>query len=230
MEPLGEAVINDMLITVARFREPWEAHMLRGRLEAEGIPAFILNEHQIGIDWRWSDLRGGARVQVSGVMAEDARAIEMLCRRGDFREELRAELGDLDDICCPSCGAGHYWKRRTVPQVLLSIFLIFFSVMTPPWTWICVCEKCGAKFKYGPVPSRHLGVAMTAAAIVVIPLALMAFAAIADNYYWTTHPLTTRIFKGLGFAAILALAIGVANFMRRRELSDESTDGSDAEL
>ncbi|WP_147300667.1 DUF2007 domain-containing protein [Lysobacter silvisoli] len=30
-----------MLLTVGRYFDPWEAHILRARLEAEGIPASV---------------------------------------------------------------------------------------------------------------------------------------------------------------------------------------------
>ena len=33
------------LVTIATFSAPWEAHILRGRLEAEDIPAFIIDEN-----------------------------------------------------------------------------------------------------------------------------------------------------------------------------------------
>jgi hypothetical protein len=33
------------LVTIATFAVPWEAHIMRGALEVEGIPAFIIDEH-----------------------------------------------------------------------------------------------------------------------------------------------------------------------------------------
>ena len=151
MEPLGEAVINDMLITVARFREPWEAHMLRGRLEAEGIPASVAHEFVIAVDWLLSNAIGGVRVQVPLSCTEDAKEIEAGCRNGKYKSELQAELGDLDDVCCPRCGSAHFSKRRTISQIIFGVFFALFGLPLPG-TWICVCEKCGAKFKYGSSP------------------------------------------------------------------------------
>ena len=79
-----------MLTTVAAFREPWEAQLFCGRLEAEGIPAFVAFDCHIGIAWHYSVALGGVRVQVPADHWEDARAIESLCRAGTFKALLAA--------------------------------------------------------------------------------------------------------------------------------------------
>jgi hypothetical protein len=122
--------------------------MLRGRLQTEGIPAFVVHEFHVWVNWPLSNALDGAKVQVPVDFGAAARAVEKSCRDGEFLEELRAELGDLDDIHCPTCGAQRYRKRRTFPQVLVSLSLSFvFGATTPPWTWICWCESCGSKFE-----------------------------------------------------------------------------------
>lgn len=137
-----------MLTTVATFREPWEAHMFRGRLEAEGIPAMIIYEHHIGACWPLSTALGGVKVQVPRQLESDAHTIELRCRNGLFAAELQAELGDLDDIRCPVCGATHFSKRRPLPQLFVCVILtLFFGAAAPPWSWIRYCESCGTKFK-----------------------------------------------------------------------------------
>jgi hypothetical protein len=35
------------LVTIATFAAPWEAHILRGRLESEDIPAFVVDENMM---------------------------------------------------------------------------------------------------------------------------------------------------------------------------------------
>src|SRR5690242_14994107 len=121
------------MITVARFRDPWQAHMLRGRLEAEGIPAFLQHEHLIGMNWPWSTALGGVQVQVPELVAAEAARIEQRCRSGEYAEELREEVGALDDIHCPRCGSRDFHKRRTLPQALLSIAMTLNGALSPPW-------------------------------------------------------------------------------------------------
>ena len=51
--------------TIATFSKPEDAHLLRMRLEAGGIPAFIQDENLIQMDWLLSNAVGGVRVQVA---------------------------------------------------------------------------------------------------------------------------------------------------------------------
>lgn len=64
------------LVTIARFTVGVEAHLAKGRLEAEGIPAFIADEHMASLDFVYSSIIGGVRLRVRKVDAE--RAIELL--------------------------------------------------------------------------------------------------------------------------------------------------------
>jgi hypothetical protein len=137
-----------VLVTVATFREPFEAHMFRSRLEVEGIPAMVAHENHVGMNWLWSTGLGGAKVQVPGSWADEARAVERRCRDGDFTAELKSELGDLDDRLCPACGSNRYWKRRPIVQAVFCIVLMFgFGKPIPPWSWVRFCENCGAKWR-----------------------------------------------------------------------------------
>ena len=36
-----------MLVTIATFTNPLEAHIVRGRLQAEGIETYVAHEHHI---------------------------------------------------------------------------------------------------------------------------------------------------------------------------------------
>src|SRR3954464_9164202 len=50
--------------TIATFSKPEDAHLLRMRLEAAGIEAFVQDENVIQMDWLLSNAVGGVRVQV----------------------------------------------------------------------------------------------------------------------------------------------------------------------
>jgi hypothetical protein len=108
------------MITIARFSKPEEAHLLRLRLEAGGVPAYIQDENMIQMDWLYSNAIGGVRVQIS---EEDiAHAQEIL------QEPLFEDIS-LDLPTCPSCSS-----RRTAPDELprrisfLSILLLSFPL------------------------------------------------------------------------------------------------------
>jgi Putative prokaryotic signal transducing protein len=64
------------MVVVATFSKPEEAHLLRMRLEAGGIQAFIRDENTIQIDWLYSNALGGVRVEVAE--EDEAAARELL--------------------------------------------------------------------------------------------------------------------------------------------------------
>lgn len=72
---------------VARFDSMPEAHIAMGRLEVEGIDAWLADEHLVQTDWLYSIAVGGIKLQVR---TEDAqRAVEIL--NTDYSGELDAE-------------------------------------------------------------------------------------------------------------------------------------------
>jgi len=136
-----------MWTTVAAYREPYEAHLLRGRLEAEGIPAIVSHECHAGVDWVISTGLGGAKVQVPEDFRQDARQIENLCREGEFRAMLEDTIGDLDEVKCPNCGSGEYRKRRPIFRAAIAIALsLSCNTVFPPLGWIHRCEGCGREY------------------------------------------------------------------------------------
>ena len=61
------------MTTVATFNKPEDAHLLRMRLEAGGIAAFLQGENATQVQWNF--LTGGLRVQVAD---EDVTAVRDL--------------------------------------------------------------------------------------------------------------------------------------------------------
>ncbi|MGA4635893.1 DUF2007 domain-containing protein [Pseudomonas solani] len=77
------------MITIARYSLAIEAHVARAKLESEGIPAFVADEHTITADSLYSNAMGGVRLQVPEACVEQARTILAT----DFSEDLIAEQG-----------------------------------------------------------------------------------------------------------------------------------------
>ncbi len=70
------------MTTIATFNKPEDAHLLRLRLEAGGIAAFLVDENVTQMEW--SFLTGGVRVQVAD---EDVPAVRELLAAQDAGEE-----------------------------------------------------------------------------------------------------------------------------------------------
>ncbi len=62
-------------ITIATFNQPIEAHVLKGKLESEGIPCFLVDELTVQTYHLYSNAIGGVKLQVDVENAEKALKI-----------------------------------------------------------------------------------------------------------------------------------------------------------
>ena len=76
-----------MPVTIERFLDPWEAHVVKARLVAEGIDATVSND-QLASDWPIAFAVGGAALRVPESDAARAREVIAAYRRGDYARDL----------------------------------------------------------------------------------------------------------------------------------------------
>ena len=120
------------MVTVARFNKPEDAHLLRMRLEAAGISAYVQDENMVQLDMLKAIALGGVRVQIA---EEDLSAA---------RELLATDHGVEDyqpTYTCPRCGSQHVarepFSRRIAYLSLLALGL--------PLLWLrsrLRCDSC----------------------------------------------------------------------------------------
>ena len=133
-----------MLATIASFREPWEAHIFRLRLEAEGILAMVAHEHHVGVIWPYSTALGGVKVQVPAIASEAAHAVWSRCLAGDYEAGLEQEFGRLDVARCPVCGSTRFRRRPPMAMIALLLALFFWcDIIFPPRHSVYRCSDCG---------------------------------------------------------------------------------------
>jgi hypothetical protein len=113
---------NPTMITIATYSFPYEAQIARANLEAEGIPAFIADEHTINMQWLFSNALGGIRLQVPSEFAEQAQEI----LEQDFSELLEEEFGK-DENVCPKCGGTDMepYTKGKAPAFIVFLLLGF---------------------------------------------------------------------------------------------------------
>lgn len=127
------------MITLAQFSKPEEAHLLRLRLEAGGVRAFVQDENVVNLNWLFSNAVGGVRVQILEGDLEAAK-------------EILAEP-PLDDaptrVECPRCGSDKT-SIDEFPRKLafLSLILLGFPILFSERRWSC--SECGHKWKAEP--------------------------------------------------------------------------------
>ncbi len=204
-----------MFTTVSALRDPWEAHMLCGRLIAEGIPAMVEHEFHVGNNWAISTALGGVKVQVPWYWQEEAETIDGLCRDGFYKAELVREFGDLDDVRCPHCGGAEYRKRRPFPRATAAVtFSLFAGTVLPPVGWIYHCEACKQEYHYALCP---VGIGRWAKVFVVSAFGTL-IASFAAYIIWSGFPLIVGNKVGL-IGVVMALLIA-ARWGARRFLSE----------
>lgn len=69
------------MITVATFSKPGDAHLLRLRLGAGGVDAYVQDENMVQMNWLYSNAIGGVRVQIDETDLEAAREIVAVASR-----------------------------------------------------------------------------------------------------------------------------------------------------
>jgi hypothetical protein len=137
-----------MLTTVGRYLDPWEAHILRARLEAEGIPATVSGDRHMIMNWPISIALGGAMLQVPEPYVEQATRVVENYNGGVFEQELIAEFPDAADKC-PVCGSKGIaasvpiWRR-----VVVLITTIVASAPFPAKASKMHCSQCGYNWLY----------------------------------------------------------------------------------
>jgi len=159
-----------VLVTVDRFTEPWEAHLLRMRLEAEDIPAFVTHEYHVWAMWPYALALGGAKVQVPIGMRDYALEIRQMCSEGYFRTLLEEMFGDLDDVHCPHCSSRNFRRRTSIfVAVAAALSTLCAGAMFPARATIYDCENCTRSWR------RALGIPVYEASLVTLSFGLAAF-------------------------------------------------------
>ncbi|MFN3202593.1 MAG: DUF2007 domain-containing protein [Bradymonadia bacterium] len=148
-------------ITIATFQLPIEAHMARGRLEAEGITCRIVDEHLLGLYPGCAAVLGGVRLTVA--TTDEARALATLEMDAIPADELeaialeapgpRGSTAKPKQPRCPACGT-----EQTPHGGVFERIRRWLSG-TPahdegPWT----CRACGAQWSDDPRPRPILRV------------------------------------------------------------------------
>ena len=141
-------LIETMLSTIGRYLDPWEAHVLRARLEAEGIPATVACDQHIMAGWPMAFALGGALLQVPSAFAAQAQGVIEAYHAGALLADLVAEHPEAADRC-PACGAEAILQSVPVGQrVLNSVAFLVATSPFPARASRLECRRCGHRWTY----------------------------------------------------------------------------------
>ncbi len=131
-------------IAVASYSQPVQAHLARTRLEAEGIPCVVGDEHLVRVDWLLSNAVGGVKLMVP--RAEIERARDALRPRP--RLVVVHGRGDENDgeMICPRCRCDDVYYSRYSRRVA-GIFILLLGFLIPWRHRHWACTQCGYEWK-----------------------------------------------------------------------------------
>lgn len=129
-----------MNVTVSTSTNPIEAHIIRGRLEAEGIPAFVIFEYHIWANWAISNAIGGVRVQVPSEFSKQAKTVIENINKGSYELSLE-EVSTPAPTCCPKCNSQKIVSNDGFWKVALVIVFIF-CIPLPYSRYRMRCTQC----------------------------------------------------------------------------------------
>ncbi|WP_051293917.1 putative signal transducing protein [Pseudoduganella violaceinigra] len=121
-----------MLATIEIHDNLLTAHISRGLLESEEIPAFLASEHHVRASWPLAHALGGVRLQVPATCLQQARAVLAQRDSGEFEAALQEQAPHPAAIC-RNCGSGDC--RTTVPWSSRSFVVLSYllgGVIFPP--------------------------------------------------------------------------------------------------
>jgi hypothetical protein len=134
---------SQQLAVVGRYRDLPQAQMAKSLLESAGIECYLRDENTIRIEWQWSNLMGGIRLQVPVADQEIAEAI----LAQPIPESIAIEgESDYRQPRCPRCNSLDILHESTSQKVGVAYWLVLgFPVAMSKDEW--KCHTCGAVWK-----------------------------------------------------------------------------------
>ena len=129
-----------MYTTVSIHTNPVEAHIYRGRLEAEGIDGLVQFEHHIWANWSISHALGCVRLLSPSNKIEQATQVIQAIHSGEY-EELLIEQQGLSQRECPKCGSTNNGVHAWLWKLSLA-FLFSISIPIPYTSHLFSCNDC----------------------------------------------------------------------------------------
>lgn len=131
------------LTTVRCYRDLAEAYAGRSLLESAGISAWIADENLVRMDWFYSNLVGGLRLQVEE--SDETAAREILDQAVPTTIPYDTEEVYVQPAC-PKCGSADVTLGTGTERGRSLVALYVLAIPVPPREPSWHCEACGAEW------------------------------------------------------------------------------------
>jgi hypothetical protein len=137
----GEGELRE-LVTIRKFRDLPEALLAKGSLESAGIEALLVDDNVIRLDWFWSNLMGGIKLQV---VQKDAVAANAILDQPIPEGFDVSGVGEYQQPRCPRCQSLDVsFQELDEPVAYVSAY---FGVPIPWKRRAWRCHMCKAEWE-----------------------------------------------------------------------------------
>jgi ribosomal protein S27AE len=130
--------MKNKLKTVAAYRDIYQAYLVKGQLETEGIPAIVVDEYLVGVNWMYSFAIGGVKVKVPENVLDKAQ--EIIASYQNEKNITERRSGDI----CPKCSSTSISANRYSLWSLIPTLIFLLPIFFRRKKW--VCDNCGLKW------------------------------------------------------------------------------------
>lgn len=139
---------SDKIITFESYYDPMLAHIVRTRLEANGIICFVADENMIGANPLYNQAVGGVKLKIFERDLEKCR--DILATEGDLHEQDHFEIDNETQnyVVCPFCASTNVADITAEKNKEANFFNSFIHLLNPfsaPKNWHC--NNCKQDFE-----------------------------------------------------------------------------------
>jgi len=139
---------DDKIVTFQSYYDPMLAHIIRTRLEANGIQCFVADENTIGANPLYNQAVGGVKLKI--FERDMARCQEILATEGDLHEQDHFEIDNDNNsyVVCPFCGSNNVSgleKNEEKDWPILNSISNLVNPFYSPKNWHC--NNCQQDFE-----------------------------------------------------------------------------------
>ena len=133
------------LITLTTFDNAVEVHIVKARLEGEGIQSMLQDENMVALNPLYNVTLGGIKLKVLAEDVERAQAV--------LQEIEQAPMTDDHDqvIHCPNCGSAELYQgfksMKGTKGVLAAVISFLLMVFPLHFKTVYRCKHCETEFK-----------------------------------------------------------------------------------
>ncbi len=134
-------------VTVGTFDNYLEAHIVKGLLESEDVPVFLVGEHFLISQKMFNVALADIRLQVPSELVSIAKELLMQYQQGYFQAPLEVEF-KLPTTICQNCGSHDTQEIPAIYSLITIILIAYFFIgrVIPPKKYK-ICKKCKSKIQ-----------------------------------------------------------------------------------